>query len=407
MTHSRLMLHPGVSQDHSLPTRGQSLNVADRVYFESKLQTDLSQVRIHTDPLSASSAAAMGTNAFASGDDIAFAPGQYQPGTSAGRQLLAHELSHVLQQRMPPTNTMAGLQTGSMSSASAEQHATQSAQQVTQGASVAPEQHGSAAPGVYCEEPKKKPVPPPAAVVPVVPLLPKVPMVIPDLQPQLGPRAQHLPPDFLKAPEKPRYNGKSEDLLSTEKKLGYLDKIAPGLSELAAPIALGSAQTAAQERDNPDSIQKANAESKLFDPSSATTTPKPSLDVLEKARKLQEYLEKKKQLEAAMKPMPDLPPAPAPAAAKPSLPALQICPVPVPTPAAKSDKPLPTPTVGPLAQHAPDLVWQLPAVPAAQMSQTPSQVMQNIKPKAEPPFVLDIRTLKFPLMPGVKPDGNP
>ena len=74
---------------------GQPLPATERRYFESRLGTDLTGVRIHPDTESATSLRA---NAFAAGRDIAFAPGRWQPGTAEGRRLLGHELAHVLEQ---------------------------------------------------------------------------------------------------------------------------------------------------------------------------------------------------------------------------------------------------------------------------------------------------------------------
>jgi len=55
-------------------------------------------VRLHTDPRAAESARSLGALAYTVGRDIVFASGQYAPGTSPGRELLAHELTHTLQQ---------------------------------------------------------------------------------------------------------------------------------------------------------------------------------------------------------------------------------------------------------------------------------------------------------------------
>lgn len=57
------------------------------------------EARIHTDDAAAAAAAALRARAYTVGRDIYFAKGQLQPGTAAGRQLLAHELAHVVQQR--------------------------------------------------------------------------------------------------------------------------------------------------------------------------------------------------------------------------------------------------------------------------------------------------------------------
>jgi len=62
------------------------------------LGNDFGHVRIHADDRAGRAAQAIGARAFTVGDRIAFAPGEYRPGTSAGRWLVAHELTHVAQQ---------------------------------------------------------------------------------------------------------------------------------------------------------------------------------------------------------------------------------------------------------------------------------------------------------------------
>lgn len=74
---------------------GEALPPAERRYFENRLGTKLSNVRVHPE---SGAATDLGANAFASGRDIGFAPGRWQPGTHEGRRLLGHELAHVLEQ---------------------------------------------------------------------------------------------------------------------------------------------------------------------------------------------------------------------------------------------------------------------------------------------------------------------
>lgn len=77
---------------------GQALDAATRSFMEPRFGHDFSQVRVHTDQRAASTAGALDARAFTLGNDIAFAPGEYQPGSDSGRQLLAHELTHTIQQ---------------------------------------------------------------------------------------------------------------------------------------------------------------------------------------------------------------------------------------------------------------------------------------------------------------------
>jgi len=77
---------------------GAPLGSAERAYFEPRFGHDLSGVRIHTHGTAGRAARGIGALAYTRGQDIAFAPGQYRPGTPEGRRLLAHELVHTLQQ---------------------------------------------------------------------------------------------------------------------------------------------------------------------------------------------------------------------------------------------------------------------------------------------------------------------
>jgi hypothetical protein len=81
-----------------LRSPGQPLNPATRAYFESRFGQDFSQVRIHTDATAAESAWAVNALAYTVGRDVVFGSGQYVPATNDGRRLLAHELTHVVQQ---------------------------------------------------------------------------------------------------------------------------------------------------------------------------------------------------------------------------------------------------------------------------------------------------------------------
>ncbi len=83
----------------SMRSSGQSLSESVRDFFEPRFGYDLSQVRVHTDSRAAEAASAVNASAFTVGRDIVFGDGQYAPEMNSGKQLLAHELTHVLQQR--------------------------------------------------------------------------------------------------------------------------------------------------------------------------------------------------------------------------------------------------------------------------------------------------------------------
>ena len=77
---------------------GLPLPDGERQVFERRFDRDLSAVRVHTDGAAGELAHRIGARAFTAGTDIVFAAGQYRPGVGDGRLLLAHELTHVLQQ---------------------------------------------------------------------------------------------------------------------------------------------------------------------------------------------------------------------------------------------------------------------------------------------------------------------
>jgi hypothetical protein len=82
-----------------LESPGQTLDPAARSAMEPLFGHDFGKVRVHADSDADASARSLNAVAFTVGHDIAFARGWYQPGTLAGRAVLAHELAHVIQQR--------------------------------------------------------------------------------------------------------------------------------------------------------------------------------------------------------------------------------------------------------------------------------------------------------------------
>lgn len=89
-----------VSAPINLPrSGGERLPVPVQSFFESRFNHDFDRVRLHTDARAAESAHALNARAYTVGHDVAFASGEYQPDTPAGRKLLAHELTHTIQQR--------------------------------------------------------------------------------------------------------------------------------------------------------------------------------------------------------------------------------------------------------------------------------------------------------------------
>ena len=86
------------SQINAIKGGGRPLAKSERAYFEPRFGTDFSRVRVHTGAQAAESARAVNAKAYTIGQDVTFGVGQYTPGTSEGRRLIAHELTHVVQQ---------------------------------------------------------------------------------------------------------------------------------------------------------------------------------------------------------------------------------------------------------------------------------------------------------------------
>ena len=88
-----------------LGSAGQPLDAAARTWMEPRFGHDFSNVRVHTDTLAAQSAQAVNALAYTVGRDVVFGAGQYAPATARGSRLLAHELTHVVQQAGAGTNS--------------------------------------------------------------------------------------------------------------------------------------------------------------------------------------------------------------------------------------------------------------------------------------------------------------
>jgi hypothetical protein len=81
-----------------LRSPGQALDPEASHFFGPRFGQDFAGVRVHADATAADSAQALNARAYTVGRDVVFAHGQYQPATTRGRQLIAHELAHVVQQ---------------------------------------------------------------------------------------------------------------------------------------------------------------------------------------------------------------------------------------------------------------------------------------------------------------------
>ncbi len=114
---------------------GEPLARGVRQWAEGAFGRSFARVRIHTSNSAQGSARDVGAAAYTVGQHVVFGAGGYQPGTSAGRQLLAHELAHTLQQG--PVHSLDGLSIGSVD-APAEREADVVAAHAVSGAGVQP-----------------------------------------------------------------------------------------------------------------------------------------------------------------------------------------------------------------------------------------------------------------------------
>jgi hypothetical protein len=89
-----------------LRSPGQPLDDGTQTYFASRFGHNFSQVRVHTDQRAAESAQAVRALAYTVGNNVVFGAGRYSPADDSGRQLLAHELTHVAQQDESTTPTV-------------------------------------------------------------------------------------------------------------------------------------------------------------------------------------------------------------------------------------------------------------------------------------------------------------
>lgn len=83
---------------------GTPLDTETRADMESRFGQDFSDVRVHTDGAAHESATAVNANAYTVGSNIVFQRGKYDPSSGSGKHTLAHELTHVVQQRNGPVD---------------------------------------------------------------------------------------------------------------------------------------------------------------------------------------------------------------------------------------------------------------------------------------------------------------
>src|SRR5438874_11015193 len=128
--------------DEALDSPGQPLDATTRAEMEPRFGHDFANVRVHADATAADAAHAVNAMAYTLGKDIVFRAGAYEPYTQAGKRLLAHELTHVVQQGdaegMTTRRFANAALTLSRPSDRAEQEASRGAEAIMRGMSFAP-----------------------------------------------------------------------------------------------------------------------------------------------------------------------------------------------------------------------------------------------------------------------------
>lgn len=89
---------PALNYIGSINSKGKSMDAGLQSFYENRIGVDFSNVKIHTGKEAAESAKDLNAQAYAYGNHIVFNEDKYNPDTSEGKHLLAHELTHVVQQ---------------------------------------------------------------------------------------------------------------------------------------------------------------------------------------------------------------------------------------------------------------------------------------------------------------------
>lgn len=121
----------------ALQSGGQPLDQPTRAHMEPQFGHDFSQVRVHADDQAAVSADAVQAQAYTAGNALVFGAGMYQPATETGQRLIAHELTHVVQQQTGQTAALRSLGGDSSSRQALEHDADATADQIVSGTAAA------------------------------------------------------------------------------------------------------------------------------------------------------------------------------------------------------------------------------------------------------------------------------
>jgi len=142
-----------------LASPGQPLDASTRTFMESCFGHDFSRVRVHTDAKAVESAQALNARAYTVGSAVVFGCGHFAPSTSPGQLLIAHELSHTIQQspaEIPDTGALTIVPSGHPTEreADAAAHliiAGRSAEHLFQGSTRAPTSRTPQAPALQLQ----------------------------------------------------------------------------------------------------------------------------------------------------------------------------------------------------------------------------------------------------------------
>jgi Domain of unknown function (DUF4157)/Bacterial toxin 4 len=134
-------VHPAAAGSTLDADAGRPLDVETRRDFEPRFGVDFSRVRIHGGAAADRAARGLSAAAVTYGDHVAFRAGRHEPGTPAGRHLVAHELAHVVQQRRP----------GGGASAASEAAADRAADEALWGGRTPVAVGGATGPTVACQ----------------------------------------------------------------------------------------------------------------------------------------------------------------------------------------------------------------------------------------------------------------
>lgn len=131
-----------------LNSPGRPLDSDTRSYMEPRFGHHFDHVRVHTDARAAGSARAVNALAYTVGSDVVFGAGQYAPSTDAGRRLIAHELTHTIQQGAADGTRLAASPASSPMATRCEAEAERTAANVIEGRTAASVMPGASTPGL-------------------------------------------------------------------------------------------------------------------------------------------------------------------------------------------------------------------------------------------------------------------